>query len=414
MSTIQLPQRRIPILDIIRGIALLGILIMNIQTYSLFAFLRPEQVYALQLDRPETYQPTQFLVHFFVKGQFYTIYSFLFGLGFYLLWKKNQQAGLPADRLFKRRLWVLLVVGLIHAFIFWFGDVLHKYALLGFSLLYFNRQSIQRIVRWIIGLIAAVLLVQVVKLIAFPPTAISVLAGQQEMDKVVMEVVQTWQHGSIGEVMSMQKLGVAMLWFMSLESGFAGLVHFEVLFLLGLIAGKLTLFERLDTVKPVLTKILWRILPLAVILKGIGCEQIWQEGYLALPLPLEKFVTFTGNFLGTPLLTIVYLISLVLLFSHRREKMFQWIAVTGRMGLSNYLLQTLLCMGLFYGYALGLAGRLSLLDSFIPVILIYIFQVLLSNLWFNKFGQGPMERLWRRLTYGRRRSKVISKEARDT
>lgn len=79
------------------------------------------------------------------------------------------------------------------------------------------------------------------------------------------------------------------------------------------------------------------------------------------------------------------------------------------MGLTNYLAQTLLCMLLFYGYAQGMSGYMSLLESFIPIVYIYTFQVLYSNIWLSKYGIGPVEKLWRKMTYGKKPQKQTSK-----
>ncbi len=350
---------RIQTIDIIRGIALLGILVMNIQTYTLFAFLQPEQVYEMHIGTRTSYQLTQFFIHFFVKGQFYTIYSFLFGLGFYLLWKKNDNLGLDANRIFRRRLWSLLFIGLIHAFIFWFGDVLHKYAILGFSLLYFNKKSIKTIFRWVIGLAAAVIIFQLIKGIWFPQNMAAIAASQQQMDKVIAEVVNAWQNGSVLEVISMQKLGVVMLWLMSISNGLAGFVHYEIMFLLGLVAGKMNLFNRIAEYKLSIKTILWITLPFAVMLKLLSCEQLWQEHILIFSPVYEKLVRSLSSFIGTPLLTIVYLAALTLLLQRKPAKLFLWIGVTGRLGLTNYLAQTILCILLFYGYAQGMAGYMT-------------------------------------------------------
>lgn len=392
---------RIQTIDQIRGLALLGILIFNIQTYTFFAFLRPEQVYSLGLDQPENYGPLQFLISLLVKGQFYTIYSFLFGLGFYLMWQKNNQIGLNADQLFKRRLWSLLCIGLIHAFVFWFGDILHKYALLGFSLIYFNRKSVNYLFKWIAGLLVSMIIIQLILAIFLPVTPQSIIESDKEFDKVIMEVLDTWKNGTLIQVISLQKLGVAMGWFKAISSGMISLIHFEIMFLLGLIVGKMNVFQRFDELSGKFIKWTLIAIPFGLAIKAISILDTLQIQLLPNQPTWEIFIKNICESIGSLLLTGVYLVLLTALLNRHSSKLQTWIANTGRLGLTNYLAQTLICMFLFYGYALGLGGKITLFQSFLAAVLIYIFQVIYSNIWFRHYKIGPMEKLWRRMTYGK-------------
>lgn len=392
---------RVLTIDFIRGVALLGILLINIQTYALFLFLRPEQVYGLHLDQPDIYGPLQFVVHLLVKEQFYTIYSFLFGLGFYLMMDKNQALGLDGRAVFKRRLWLLLVIGLVHGLVFWFGDILHKYALLGFSLLYFNKKSIEVLWKWIGGLVLIALLLQLGKLLFFAETPDSIATSQAQTDVVIMQVVHTWQYGTFLDVVRMQKLGVLMLHVMAAQGGMASWLQYEIMFLLGLITAKAGLFQRADELKKRLSRFAcWLLVP-ALLLKAVSCLPVLQIHFLPDSIALENALMATTEFIATPLLSITYIIGLTMLCEAKSTRLLRWIGNAGRMGLTNYLGQTLICMGLFYHYGLGLSGRLNLFESLLLAVIIYIVQVCCSNLWLAYHDIGPAEKMWRKLTYAK-------------
>lgn len=296
----------------------------------------------------------------------------------------------------------IVVFGLLHGLVFWFGDVLHKYALLGFSLLYFNRKPVRTLVRWIGGFVVFMLLIQLIKVTLLPITPASVMQSHKEFDAVIMQVLDAWRHGSFLQVMGFQKLGFLMAWIQNISEGLISIIHFGIMFLLGLIAGKTNVFRRL----PELSGRLWRwalfLLPAGLLIKAPSCLDVFGITLLPPGQPAwEAFVRNLCSGIGTLLLAAAYLIILSLTLSRYHTSLQRWIGNTGRLGLTNYLGQTLLCMLLFYGYGFGLSGRLTLLQTFVPVILIYLFQIVFSNIWLRYYKMGPMEQLWRRMTYGK-------------
>src|SRR5919107_1236143 len=137
-------QERIEILDVLRGLAVCGILIGNMQWFSGYGMM--PQVLAAQ--SPVADRVTHFLVHFFVEGKFYSIFSFLFGFGFALQIERAEGRGDLKASLFKRRLFWLLVIGLLHAYLLWAGDILSIYAALGVVLILFRRKKNEALLKW--------------------------------------------------------------------------------------------------------------------------------------------------------------------------------------------------------------------------------------------------------------------------
>src|SRR5688572_11682497 len=162
ISPISLPER-IEILDVLRGLAICVILIGNMQWFSGYGFMPA----ALAAEAPLADRITHFLVHFFIEGKFYSIFSFLFGFGFALQMARAEERGDRSASLFKRRLFWLLVIGLLHAYLLWAGDVLSIYALVGFVLLLFRRKTDGALLKWACALLAIPILTYTLLYILF-------------------------------------------------------------------------------------------------------------------------------------------------------------------------------------------------------------------------------------------------------
>src|SRR6266550_8505768 len=142
-------HERIQALDVLRGVAVAGILLANVQVFFGLTFIPPDRVAALPTAAADSV--ASFLERVFVDGKFYSIFSLLFGIGFGVQLARGGDSALPR---FKRRLRILLGIGAIHAFLIWAGDILLLYALLGFTMPWFARKSNRELVKWTVILLA--------------------------------------------------------------------------------------------------------------------------------------------------------------------------------------------------------------------------------------------------------------------
>ena len=185
-------NKRIDVLDVLRGLAVGGILLGNLQWFSGYGFMPTalvEQTSAID-------HVFRFLIHFFVEGKFYSIFSFLFGFGFAIQMARAAERGDTKASLFKRRLFWLLVIGILHAVLLWSGDILTLYALLGFVLLLFRKTSDARLLKWTFVMIAVPVVVYLVFFALFvafvPPEATAAIeAGPTGMWKNAMQIIPT-------------------------------------------------------------------------------------------------------------------------------------------------------------------------------------------------------------------------------
>ncbi len=391
---------RIEILDVLRGLAVCGILIGNMQWFSGYGMM-PE---ALAAQTPLYDRITHFLVHFFVEGKFYSIFSFLFGFGFALQIARAEERGDLKASLFKRRLFWLLVIGLLHAYLLWAGDILSIYAVMGFLLILFRRKTNRSLIKWAIVLLAVPILTYLLQYILFaffapPDLAASIEAMKMERwESSIARVSQSnyWQilTGYNREYVVGRYMG--LIFDMRLPKILA-------MFLLGFYAYRIGVFQYLSAHKVFIRRVL--IWGLAL---GIGGNLVFAllSGHESVVPPTLAGVggVITYAF-GVPALALGIAALIATLWQKEAwQKMLAVLAPVGRMALTNYLLQTVICVLLFYGYGFGMFGKFGALGATLIALAIFLIQILLSTLWLKYFRYGPMEWIWRQLTYKKRLS----------
>ena len=401
MTAVTEPESdRIPALDTVRGIAVMGILAMNI-----VAFAMPFQAYmnptAYGLESSADYASWVFSF-IFVDGKMRGLFSFLFGASTLLVIERARAAGESAARVHYMRMIWLLVFGLLHFYFIWFGDILALYAQAGLLLYFFRNLSVRALVRWGVGLV----LLQTALFAALAGVALyfSGLAAPTP------DEVETWRSMQEGLV---PLAGPALADKLAMFQGsWAGLVQDRLvermvqpfastpLFLgetlgymvLGMAALKSGLFRGdwpVERYRKWVLVCLGIALPVYAALAAI----LMTQGFAAENIFLYS-VAATTPF--RPLMVVGYA-ALIVLLARRGGPLVDRIAAAGRAAFTNYLGTSIVMTTLFYGYGLGLYGSLSRIELWIPVVAMWAAMLLWSKPWLDRFRYGPFEWLWRSL-----------------
>ncbi len=389
-----LKKERILSLDVIRGFALLGILIMNIQSFSMIgqAYLNP-MAYG---DMTGWNKWVWMISHVIADQKFMSIFSMLFGASILMITQKMELQNRSSLGIHYRRNFWLLFIGLIHAYVFWYGDILTYYALCAFILYPFRKLSINAL--WIIGL----LLFSIETLITlwtqydisqWPPEAIKLLTpGWQPSSRHINAEINAYL-GTFWEQMQQRFKTAKMLQ----TSVFLNHYFWRIS---GLMLMGMALFKCGFLSAKLHKKVYWRFLfilgPIGLLLVIWGLINNMNAGW---SIEYSMFLGTQFNYWGSLLLAIAYISGITLLIKAGFfKKLFARLAAIGRMALSNYLLQTLVCTFIFYGFGLGFFGQVERKYQIIMVLGIWVLQLYLSPIWLRYFRYGPMEWLWRSLT----------------
>lgn len=387
---------RIHSLDILRGFAVLGILVMNIQDYSMIsaAYFNPTAFG----DLTGANWFVWLISHIFCDQKFLGLFSLLFGAGIILFSNRVESKGLRPAFVHYRRIFWLILFGLFHAYCIWRGDILFSYGLCALIVYLFRRRSPKTLL--ILGLVGlsvgtALYLFSGLTIPFWPPEQVATMSEQMWMpkaDKIALEIAA--YTGGFSDQMTFRIPNA-----ISIQTG--AFFYFLLWRVSGLMFIGMALFK-------------WRVLSaqlsnrfystLMIIGFAIGIPLIgfgvYQHSAHKWAFEYSFFLGSLYNYWGSLFVSAAYIGCIMLLVkSVQKKNLLAPLAATGRMAFTNYIMQSVICTFIFYGHGFGLFGSVERSVQILIVLAIWIVQIGLSWLWLTHFRFGPLEWLWRILTY---------------
>jgi uncharacterized protein len=378
-------QNRLKVVDALRGLALLCILLANIpfsgETGSLY------QSGTIVLGSPGIDKILDFAFHLLIDKKFITIFSILFGFGFYMQIKRAEERGIAFRSYFVKRMILLLLIGCAHAYFFWFGDIIRDYAICGIFLLLVYKWPVKKI------LITAIIFS------VFLTALIFILNGALGLQEYSYDKAILLEHPVTTSYWRYLQINITIDPFRNfIQDSPITLVFVFGCMQIGLLIGKSGFFVQPNQFSRVMK---WLIISGSII--GLFCSYLFwlvTTGQLELTPTLIwlPFVIVTGMLLQS----LFYIAAFVKLFQQTAlKKIVLLFTPVGRMALTNYLLQTVFYLLFFFHWTNGLQlyGKITLTETYLVAILLFGIQTIFSNWWLRRHRQGPVEYVWKKLSY---------------
>ncbi len=387
---------RIAVLDIIRGFALLGIFLMNIEFFN-----RSFQSIISGLEAAQGLDYLAgWLIYVFVQGKFWVLFSLLFGMGFVVMRDRAMVAGRSFVAPYVRRTMALALFGLAHIYLLWVGDILLLYAISAMFLLAFFQLRGHAL--WLIGLFLyyAVVILAIgggFALTVMPADILSEI--NQKMQKDVdsgLTAASVYASGNFFEITTQRHRDY---WgYMFDQAITAQSVMALGVFLLGNALISTGRIQQPRQHRQFFSLLLIGGLVLAVAFIGLSLSvgTSFPDNDQIGKAILASGLMLAGNL---PLAMAYFSILVLICSSDIGIRMLSFLAPAGRMALTNYLLQSLLCSLIFYGYGAGLYGQIGRAGQVAIVFVTFAAQLILSYWWLQRFTFGPLEWVWRAVTY---------------
>jgi uncharacterized protein len=387
-------NERLLVLDALRGFALLGILFVNYTWFTGFAVLfgaTPERIAALGTLQIDTF--VNQIVIFLVDSKFWSIFALLFGvgLGMQLIRLDDRQHGL---QILRRRLAILLLVGLAHGSLIWFGDIVCLYAATGFALLMFARVSTTALLPCGLFFLALPVLQSAIWLTIYSQLQHGGSAPP-DLGHGPPEMLAHFAHGSASEALEANWAYFGKRWIRAVCEGRC----FKLLgmFLLGFWAARKQMF-----VDSALNRKLLRRVMIAGLAIGIPANWFYAGtgGGVVLPLDATELARTVNQCIGIPAMACGYVAAFLLAYSYQPHfKCWNVFASVGRLSLTNYIAQSVVGVVVFYGCGLGMWGRVGITWSLLVIAITFLAQSVFSRWWLRTYRYGPLEWSCRCLVY---------------
>ena len=398
------PGERSHLLDGLRGLALFGILIVNMAGFIGFG-MNDEAGRAAAIGSALD-DLAELVMDWLFTGKFYSIFSLLFGIGFAIQLGRLEARGEGVPR-YLRRLFFLFLIGLAHLLLLWLGDIVALYALMGAVLLLFRKARDRTLLVWAVILwLVPIGWSAMIHLGGIDPAqpiyglGVSAL-GAIGIDANVSPLVYYRETNYLQQLVVHPAEVFFRLGDLVYQMRFAKVL---AMFLVGLWIGRNGIHAAPDRHRPLLRRA-------AILGLGAGLPLSFVRASLDLAGPDTPPVHLAVEALyclSTPTLALGYVSAATLLWINGRRAVVEWAAPAGRMALTNYLMQTILQSLVFYGWGLALIGRFGLVFIYPFALALFTFQLLYSRWWLARFRFGPIEWLWRSLTYGKRQPMRIA------
>ena len=382
-------------LDVLRGFALLGILVMNIQGFSmpLSAYMNPTTYGDLTGANAIIWSVS----NLFADMKFMSLFSMLFGAGIILFVERAMaKEGSAAALHYKRNFW-LVIFGLIHAHFIWFGDILFAYGFTAFILFFFRNLKTRGLIIWAIVFLG---LASLYNLMAY----FAIITGNMPDESIEM-IMSFWDPGLEAHAAEIaaytgtyaeqfaERSKIAI--FMQVDNLPSIFLRVGGMMLIGMALYKSGALTGKRT--PAFYYKLLMCLPIGVAITAYGQLQNTSNGF---SMEYSMFMGIQYNYWGSVLTALGY----VAMFNIILEKgllsgLCNRLAAVGRMAFTNYIMHSLVCTFIFYGIGLGLFGQFSRVEQILLVVTIWAVQLVISPMILRVWRFGPLEWLWRSLTY---------------
>ena len=385
-------KNRIHSLDLIRGFAVLGILIMNITSFSQISMAYMNPTIGAGLEGYNQY--FHGFNYIFADTRFMSIFSILFGAGVVLFTQRIEAKGRRVVALHYKRMFWLLIFGLIHAYFIWAGDILVAYAICGSLVFFFRKKSIRTLLIMTVILFLIPICLNYMTYYGMPEEALeSTFAFFYPSTEQIAAQTKIMQ-GSYIEQMPLRienALELQTLVFMidTFWRTSAMMLLGMILYRKGILSG--------DNSTAYYKNMIWVGFVPGLIISSLGLNQVyssdWSGAYVMNIGANYKFVS--GLLMALGYIGLVIWIYKKGIFKKLQNRL----QATGRMAFTNYIGMSLICTLIFNGHGLGLFGTFDRLQQFLIVIGLWVIMLIISPLVLKKYQFGPLESLWRKLTY---------------